>query len=151
MSGTATTPTVATTTNLKTQSGNRVVVQFGGVQVGLIQSVRLNDSYALEDASGIGDIHVQEHVPSKATHTLSVSAMVLLVGSLRAAGAIPENGDATLLGTVFDFVVFSRDTGLPLRKYISCSYDSGDTDVSAHRILMNSGTFKALDVQGQAL
>ena len=153
MSGTITSNTgqVATRTNLKTQSGNRVIVEFGGQAVGLIQSARLSDSYALEDASGIGDIHVIEHVPSKATHSVAVSAMVLFVGSLRAVGAIPENGDATLLGLVFDFVSYSRDTGQALRKYISCSYDSGDSDISAHRIVMTSGTFKALDVQGTNL
>ena len=147
MSGT----TVTTRSIGKVQSGNRIVVEFGGVAVGMIQSVRMSDSYALEDATQIGDIHVQEHVPTKASHTLSVSAMNLRVGSLRAAGAIPQNGDVALQGLVLDFVSYSRDTGLPLRKYVSCSYDSGDTDVSANRIVMNSGTFKALDVMGTGL
>ena len=143
--------TITTTANGKTQSGNRVVPEFGGKAIGLIQSCRFSDSYALEDATQIGDIHVQEHVPSKANHTVSVSGMVLRVGSLRASGAIPENGDVALQGLVFDIVVYSRDTGLPLRKAIGCSFDSGDTDVSANRIIMNTGTFKALDTQGTGL
>jgi hypothetical protein len=130
------------------QSGNRIVAEFGGTVIGLIQSVRFSDNYGQEDASGVGDIHVIEHVPSKAVHTVSVSRMVLRIDRMRSAGLIPENGDAVLQGKVFDIVLYSRDTGLALRKAISCSYDSGDIDVSAHRIVMESAQFKALDASG---
>lgn len=134
--------------NLKTRSGNRIVVTFGGVQVGLVQSVRMNDDYSPEPASGIGDIHVQEYVPTMARHNLSVSAMVLNVGSLRAAGIAMENGDAVLQGLVFDIETYSKDDGQLLRKYVGCSYASGDIEVSKHAIVMNSCTFNALDVVG---
>jgi hypothetical protein len=116
-----------------------------------MQSVRMNDSYGLEDASGIGDIHVQEHVPSKAVHGLSVSNMALFTGNLRDAGVAPQNGDDVLAGLVFDVVIYSKDTGAELRAYIGCSYDSGDLDVQAHRIIMQSGQLKALDVRGDKL
>lgn len=139
------------TQNLKTHSGNRLLIEMDGQTVGLLQSVRASDSYGLEDASGIGDIHVQEHVPTKAVHALSVSAMALFTGNLRQRGLMPENGDAALQGMVFDVVCYSRDTGKRLFKYISCSYDSGDVDVSAHRITMQSGQLKALDRLGAEL
>jgi hypothetical protein len=138
-------------TNLKTHSGNRIAVEIDGKVVGLMQSVRMNDSYGLEDASGIGDIHVQEHVPSKAVHALSVSNMALFVGNLRDAGFAPQNGDDALAGLVFDVVIYSKDTGKELRAYIGCSYDSGDLDIQAHRIVMQSGQLKALDVRGTLL
>lgn len=138
-------------TNLKTRSGNRIVVLLDGKQVGLIQSVRMNDDYAPEPASGIGDIHVQEYVPTMARHNLSVQAMVLNIGSLREAGIAIENGDGVLQGTVFDFEVFSKDDGTSLRKYTGCSYASGDVEISKHAIVMNSGTFNALDVHGTGL
>src|SRR5487761_2517411 len=139
------------TTITQTQSGNRVVVEFDGKLVGLVQTVRMADSYSLEDASGIGDIHVKEHVPTKAVHSISVTNMVLYKKLLRAVGVAPENGDAVLQGTVFDIVTYSRDTGEVLRKYISCSYDSGTSSVDAHRIIMQDGQFKALDVSGLGL
>ncbi len=149
MSGT--TNQIQTRQNVGTQSGNRLVIEFGGRPIGLVQSARLSDSYALEDASGIGDIHVIEHVPSKATHTLAIQNMVLIKGGMLAAGVFPENGDVSLQGLVFDVVAYSKDTGLAVRKVVSCSYDSGDTDISAHRIVMQSGTLKALDVVGTGL
>ena len=137
--------------NLKTFSGNRIEVQLDGRKVGLIQSMRASDNYGLEDASGIGDIHVIEHVPSKAVHILSITAMTLFKGNLRDAGIAPENGAAVLQGHVFDVAVYSKDTGKSLVVYTGCSYDSGDVDISAHRIVMQSGSFKALDRRGNAL
>jgi hypothetical protein len=136
--------------NLKVRSGNRIVVVFDGKQIGMVQSVRASDSYGLEAASGIGDIHVQEHVPTVASHSISVSSMVLIKGAMLEAGIAVENGDAALLGLVFDLEIYSKDDGALLRKYVGLSYDSGDIDVSAHRIVVQSGQFKALDVTGKA-
>lgn len=136
--------------NLKVRSGNRIVVVFDGKQIGMVRSVRASDSYGLDAASGIGDIHVQEHVPTVATHSISVSSMVLIKGSMLEAGIATENGDAALQGLVFDLEIYSKDDGVLMRKYVGCSYDSGDIDVTAHQILVQSGQFKALDVIGKA-
>lgn len=136
------------TQNLKTRSGNRIIPTFGGVQIGLIQSIRMSDDYAPEPASGIGDIHVQENVPTMARHVLTVSTMVLNSGSMRQAGISAENGDDVLQGLVFDIEVYSKDDGTLLRKYVGCSYASGDVEVNKHAIVMASGTFNALDVVG---
>jgi hypothetical protein len=135
--------------NVKTQSGNRVVVMFDGIQVGLIQSVSMNDDYGPEPASGIGDIHVQEYVPTQARHSLTVSNMLLKKKSMRAAGISVENGDAMLKGLVFDFEWYDKDTGALLRKYVGCSYASGSTDVQKHAIIMQNAQFNALDVVGK--
>lgn len=136
--------------NIKTQTGNRIVVVFDGKQIGLVQSVEMNDSYGLEAASGIGDIHVQEHVPTMATHSLSVSTMLLKKNSMLKAGIVPTNGEIALQGLVFDFEVFSKDDGTLLRKYTGVSYDSGSISVQKHAILVQNGQFKALDVSGSA-
>lgn len=136
--------------NLKTRSGNRIVVVFDGKQIGLLQSVRANDDYSPEPASGIGDIHVQEYVPTMARHSLNVSAMLLNKGAMLEAGIAMENGDAVLQGLVFDLEIYSKDDGKLLRKYGGCSYASGDLEVSKHAIVMQSGTFNALDVTGKA-
>lgn len=138
-------------TNAKTRTGNRTLVMFDGQAVGLVQSVRASDDYSPEPASGIGDIHVQEYVPTQARHALSVSRMVLNSDKMRALGLTPENGDAALKGLVFDLVVVAKDDGAIIRKYIGCSYASGDIDISAHRIVMASAQFNALDVQGTGI
>ena len=132
--------------NLKARSGNRIVVMFDGKQLGLIQSVRMNDDYSPEPASGIGDIHVQEYVPTMARHSLQVQSMVLNKGTLREAGITAENGDAVLQGLVFDIEVYSKDDGTLLRKYTGCSDASGDLEVTKHAIVVASGQFFALDV-----
>lgn len=137
-------------TNIKVRSGNRIVVVFDGKQIGMVRSVRANDDYSPEPASGIGDIHVQEYVPTMARHSISVSAMVLIKGALLEAGIAMENGDAMLQGLVFDLEVFDKDTGTLLRKYTGVSYASGDIDVNAHQIVVQSGQFNALDVTGKA-
>lgn len=137
--------------NSNVQSGNRIVVKFDGQEIGLVQNVRPNDDFGPEPASGIGDIHVQEYVPTMARHTLSVTNMVLKLRSMRSLGIVPENGDAMLQGLVFDIVVQSRDTGSVLRKYMGCSYASGDLDISKHAIVMNSAQFNCLDVVGTGL
>lgn len=136
--------------NLKTRSGNRIAVVFDGKQIGLIQNISGNDDYSPEPASGIGDIHVQEYVPTMARHTLSVSAMMLNRGALLDAGIAAENGDAMLQGLVFDFEVYSKDDGTLLRKYVGCSYASGSIDIQKHQIAVQSAQFNALDVVGTA-
>lgn len=134
--------------NVKTRSGNRVAVVFDGKQLGLVRSVRANDDYSPEPASGIGDIHVQEYVPTMARHSLSVSQMVLIKGAMLEAGIATENGDAALQGLVFDLEVYDKDSGALLRKYVGVSYASGDIDINAHQIIVTSGQFNALDVVG---
>ena len=138
-------------TNLKTRSGNRILVFLAGIQVGLIQSIRASDDYSPEPASGVGDIHVQEYVPTMARHMLSVSNMVLNVGNLRSLGITPENGDAVLQGLVFSFVITSKDDGSVLKTYTGCSYASGDVDISKHAIVMQSSQFNCLDTNGKGI
>lgn len=134
--------------NIKARTGNRIVVMFDGKQIGAVQSVRMNDDYSPEPVSGVGDIHAQEYVPTMARHNLQVQTMVLKTGSMREAGIAMENGDGVLQGLVFDFEVYSKDDGTLLRKYIGCSYASGDLEISKHAIVMASGQFLALDVTG---
>jgi hypothetical protein len=137
--------------NLKARSGNRIVATFDGKQIGLVQSIRISDDYSPEPASGIGDIHVAEYVPTMARHSLSVSAMKLFIGDMRQAGITSLNGDDMLVGRVFDILVISKDDGVPLRKYIGCSFASGDVDVTKHAIIVTNASFNALDVVGDGL
>lgn len=137
--------------NIKVRSGNRIVVVFDGKQLGMVKSVRASDDYSPEPASGIGDIHVGEYVPTMARHTLSVQQLVLIKGNMLEAGIATENGDAALQGLVFDLEVYSKDDGKLMRKYVGVSYASGDMDISAHQIVVASGQFNALDVVGTAV
>lgn len=141
--------------NVRVHSGNRLDVILDGAIVGLCQSARLNDSYALESASGVGNIHVIEHVPTRADHTVSVQSMCLFAQRMRGlnGAGYTVNGDAALRGFVFDIVANAIAAGGigvagEQRAYIGCSYDSGDVDITAHRITMSSAQFKCLDVRG---
>lgn len=134
--------------NRNVRSGNQIVVLFDGKQIGLIQSISMNDDYAPDPASGIGDIHVQEYVPTMARHTLSVSAMLLNKSQLQAAGIVPENGDAVLQGLVFDIEQYDKLTGALLRKYTGVSYASGSIETTKHAIVTTNAQFNALDVSG---
>lgn len=134
--------------NRNVRSGNQIKVFFGGIGVGLVQSVSANDDYSPEPASGIGDIHVQEYVPTMARHSLSVSFMILRKDKLAEAGIIPENGDAVLQGYVFDLEQYDNVTGDLLRKYTGCSYASGGVETTKHAIVTRSAQFNALDVSG---
>lgn len=134
--------------NKKVRSGNRIAVLFDNKEIGLVQSVRSSDDYNPEPASGIGDIHVIEHVPTMARHTISVSNMVLYKGGMRKAGIAAVNGDEVLQGKVFTIVQYGKDDGEELRRYEGCSYASGDMETSKHAIVMANATFLALDVTG---
>lgn len=136
------------TTNIRAKSANRIAVMFDGKQVGACKSVSLHDSYNLEPVSGIGDINVLEHVPTLATYSLQIEAIVLEKEQLRSAGITAVDGEEALLGRVFDIVVLSKDTGEEIRKYTGCSYDSGDVRVTANQVVSTSASFKALRASG---
>lgn len=139
------------TPNVKTQSGNRVVVQFDGKQIGLMQSVSMNDDYNPEPATGIGDIEVQEYVPTRATYSLNVSKMVLRKKDMREVGITTLDSETALQGLVFDIVVLDRETGGELRKYMGCSFASGDVEVRANAIVSANARFNALRAAGTGL
>lgn len=138
-------------TNVKTHTGNRIIVRFDGKIIGLAQNVRGSDDYALDPASGIGNIHIQEYVPTVARHTLNVGFMALKQDSLALQSLAPENADQTLRGFVFDIEIYDKDSNKLLKKYIDCSYNNGDIDVTKHAIVMRNATFMALDVSGKGL
>lgn len=164
--------------NLHVRTGNTVVIKFGGDIVGLLQDLRASDDYSPEPASGIGDIHVVEHVPTMARHTLSCSAMTLIKQSMRQAGVSLENGDDALRGLVFDIEIYDKrsDTtntslgnlmtpGLTeitdvitaemgtnlLRKYTKVSFASGDIDIRKHTIVVSNAQFNAIDASGNKI
>lgn len=134
--------------NSKVRTANRIAILLDGQQVGALQSVRFSDDYGLEQVYGIGDIDPLESVPTAARYSISVSNVVLKSASLRSRGIVPENGSAALAGLVFDIEQYDKDTGDLLRKYESCSYASGDVDVTKNAIIMSSAQFMALRVTG---
>jgi hypothetical protein len=138
-------------TNQKVRQGNLVIVKFDGKAIGLVTSVRMTDEYSPEPAVGIGDIHVQEYVPTLARHTISVSAMELRKDQMRQAGIAALDGDDMLQGKVFDIVTYATDDGAELRKYIGCSFASGDVEVRANAIIVTNAQFNALNVTGDGL
>lgn len=135
--------------NVQVQSGNRVAVLFDGKQIGAMQSVSASDDYGLEPVYGIGDIDPIENVPTAARYSLSCSNVVLRKGAMRAAGLIPENGQAALQGLVFDIEVYDKDDGSLIRKHVGCSYASGSIEFNRNAIVMANAQFMCLNASGQ--
>lgn len=127
--------------------GNEVKVVMDGIELDLVQTVRGSDNYGHEPASGVGDIHIKEHVPSLARHTVTLSAFALRKDRAITLGIIQENGNAALRGKAFTIEVFDR-TGALIRKWTQCVNDSGDVTVTAHRIIVKDATFLATDAAG---
>lgn len=137
--------------NKNVRSGNEIAILLDGKQIGLIQSISASDDYGPDAASGVGDIHVVEHVPTVARHSVSVSNMLLKTSDMRKAGLTATNGDDVLQGRVYDIAIYDKATGEELRKYRGCTYASGSVEIQKHAILVSSAQFMALDVIGQGL
>ena len=135
-------------TNIKTHSGNKTLIRLDGKAVGLIQDLTANENYNLEAASGIGDIEVQEHVPTVASYTLTMSQMTLVDKTLISEGLHPEDAQETLEGKVFDIEMYA-DNGQLLRKYTDCTFESGDFRFAKHQITINNAVYKGLSTKGQ--
>lgn len=134
--------------NVNTKAANRIIIQFDGKQVGACKSVSLHESYNHEPVTGIGDIHVIEYVPTLASYSVQIEAMVLEKEALRSAKILTENGEDTLVGRVFDISVISKDSGEEIRKFSGCTYDSGDIRITTNQVVSTSAQFKALRVSG---
>lgn len=163
------------TQNLRVYETNKVRILLGGKNVGLAQNARFTDDYAPMQASGIGNILVQEYVPTVARYSVSVSEMMLKASSLRSLGIIPENGAQALLGYEFDIEIYyiegdvstsaafqgfdaagsvnttSTNTGILLCTYKYCSYASGELSVDKHAIMANSALFNCRERAGTAV
>lgn len=138
------------TINNNVRSGNTIKVIIAGESVGLLQSVRANDDYGPEAASGIGDAEAKEYVPGMARYSLSVSAMALKKGSLRQKGITPANAKDVLKGEVFTIEAFDAAGGL-LYAYDGVSFASGSVEISKHAIVITDGQFNALTRRGAEL
>lgn len=134
--------------NQQVRSGNRIVAMFDGKQIGLLQDIRFQEDYNPTEASGIGNILVQEWVPTLARFNVSTRFMVLNLQSMYSAGIVPIDGDGVLQGFVFDIQIQDSVSGLLLRKYVGCSYASGDIEVTKHAIVMTNANFNCLTATG---
>src|SRR5271156_1686063 len=92
-------------------TGNEVTLYLNGVEVDLVQNLRGTDDYGFEPASGIGDIHAFEYVPTMARHSIAISKFALRKETAVTAGIIQENGDAALANAPIEIEIFSKLTG----------------------------------------
>lgn len=130
-----------------THEANKTRVFINGVEFFLLANIRGSDDYALDRVSGIGDIHVKEHIPTVAQHVFTMSGYMLKNEPSITNGIVPENGDAALEGRIFSIEIFSREGPL-LRRYEEAMCNNADANMTAHRLLMKDATFYATDVSG---
>jgi hypothetical protein len=129
---------------ITTLSGNQIILKIHGVEVGRAQNVTADTDFGLEDVSGIGDILVQEHVPTKITHTLTVDKYIINTQSLMEIKDVPVSEDILTLG-VIDIEILTKD-GTLIKKYESCTTANYSLRVAAHAIVGENATWRALDV-----
>lgn len=134
--------------NLVVRSANKIVAKFDNKVIGLLQDVRFQEDYSPEPASGIGNINVQEYVPTMARYSISSRMMLMNKQSMYSAGIVPQDGDAVLQGLVFDIEILDKQTGKTLRKFTGCSYAQGDIEVTKHQIVTTNATFYCLQPAG---
>jgi len=156
------------TQNIRAHSGNLIQLEFDGKVYGTIRGLNAQDDYAPEPLSGIGEVHVQEWVPSMARHTLRVDYMIIKKDSLRSLGVMDENACERLQGMEFDIVMYEKmpqagaggsatqpgvcDHRLgELRKYKYCTMASASINIQAHQIVVSDATFYARDVVGKGI
>lgn len=125
-----------------TLTGNIVVIKIGGQEVGRCQNVTCDSDFGLEDVSGIGDVEVQEHVNTKITHTLTMDKFIINKKTLLELGIVPVSEDVLNMG-VLDIEVLTKD-GTLIKKYESCSCANYSLRVSAHAIVGENASWRAL-------
>jgi hypothetical protein len=133
-------------TNLQVETANQIVLQFDGRPVGLVQNLDCTEEYGIEPATGIGDIHVLEYVPTVARYNLSISVIALRKNSLRSQDILPLNGEDVLKGRVFDICIFSKNGGPALLTYKSVTIGSAGVQINKNAIIMNNCSGAALRV-----
>ena len=141
-------------TRLFAKTGNKILIQFGSVTIGLCQSVDIQEDYGLEPCSGMGDCEVTEWVPTMARYTVHVEEMVLNAGSMRSAGLIPEDAAGALVGNTFNITFVSTGgAGVPAldRVIQGCTYASGSVQIRKHAIVVANAVFNAISVKGVAI
>lgn len=131
-----------------TYESNKIRLMVDGVQLNLVGRFEATDDYALEAVSGIGDIHVIEHVPTIALHRFTLNGYVEKTEKTISMGIIPENGDVALRGKTFHIEIFDTEGPL-LRKYEDAMCNNGSSSADAHRLYMKGATFHALDTAGK--
>lgn len=130
-----------------TYEANKSRVFINGVELFLLSDIRCSDDYALEAISGIGNVHVKQHVPTVARHQFTLNGYMERNEKTIRNNIIPENGDVALRGRTFSVEIFDREGPL-LRRYEEAMCNDVNASMSAHRLMMKGATFHATDVKG---
>ena len=125
-----------------TLTGNLIILKIQGTEIGRAQNVTADTDFGLEDVSGIGDVLVQEHVNTKVTHTLTVDKYIINKQTLLELGWVPVSEDVLSMG-VIDIEILTKD-GTLIKKYESCSCANYSLRVTAHAIIGENATWRAL-------
>lgn len=175
-------PTTRLSRPAAAHTGNLIKILFDdNKEFGTVRSMRVQEDYSPEPVSGIGDIHIQEYVPTVARYTISVEYAVLNYRNLLSEGIVDEDGCIKMAEREFNIAIYSKvPSGLsnsaigaaasvnaltdgtamsacsvpnkePMRVYEYCSFASGSINIQAHQIVMSDATFHARRVRGKLL
>jgi len=128
-----------------TLTGNYCLLKIQGIEIGRAQNVTADTDFGLEDVSGIGNVLVQEHVNTKIVHTLTTDKYIINKKTLLELGYVPVSEDVLNMG-VIDIELLTKD-GTLIKKYMHCSCANYSLRVTAHAIVGENATWRALDAQ----
>jgi hypothetical protein len=126
----------------KVLTGNLVLLRIAGKVIGRAQTADFDDDFGIEPVSGIGDFEPQEHVPLRATHTITVSKFVIDRNSLQQLGIV-STGEEILTAGVIDIEVITKDNKT-VKKVESCTCRTYRLSVNAHAIIGENATWLGL-------
>lgn len=140
---------VAKTEGRQIHSGNLVRILFGGLEVGLMQSVSFSEEYGTEPVYAIGDADAVEYVPGNSKYSCRAEWILLRSKALTKVGIILENSTEILKGLLFTIEVFEK-AGDPttMRKYTGVSMASTEFTITKGQALSRNATFNILSAQG---
>ena len=129
----------------ETLTGNLCLLKIKGVEIGRAQNVTADSDFGLEDVSGIGNLEVVEHVNLRVVHTLTIDKFIISKKTLLEMGFVPVSEDVLSMD-VIDIEILTKDGHL-IKKYMHCSCANYSLRVSAHTIVGENATWRALSAQ----
>lgn len=151
---------IANRQNLQTSmTGNLVLIELGGVFVGIIQSLNGQDDLGLQPISGVGRNTAYENAPGFARYSLTIDTIFLFPNlvagttsladgdhmvNFEDANIAPKIAEDALRGLVVDIVVRTKG-GKELFRYKYASYGGGSFGIQKHVPVTRSAQFLAID------
>lgn len=122
-----------------TATGNRVILKYGGEAIGTVQNCSFTDDFSLQEADGMGDLEVQEHVPGKITHRIDFEKYFVAADTLQKLGMVPTS-DEWMTAPELSIEVIDTVTKQTVESYTGVKFNSHTRRYTKHQITGETGS-----------